>query len=305
MVAELDADLATFLREAADAGAPSITAGTVEQARTANAAFLRSMRSEPSRVADVADIRVPTRTGEVAARRYTPSGHAAGVVLYFHGGGWVLGDLEGHDQICRQVAAESASIVINVDYRHAPEVPFPGAVDDAVDALTWANAAHELPIVLMGDSAGGNLAASAAVTARNHGIDVACQVLLYPVTDADSTTESHRRNGDGYLITNADLEWFWTHYVPDGDRFDPRVSVLRTEDLTNVAPAVVVVAGFDPLYDEGVAYAGRLRSAGVSCELLDYPGAIHGFMTMFAISPLAEQAVSVVTTKVTAALSSH
>lgn len=291
---QVDAALAAFLAAAAEADAPPITAGTIADARAGNAAFLATMRTRTIEVATVVDVAVPTRAGSVPAREYTPYDGATAVVVYLHGGGWVLGDLEGHDQLCRQLAVEAGAIVVNVNYRHAPEVPFPGPVEDAVDAVAWAAEHYDLPLAVAGDSAGGNLAAAAAVAARDAGVEVGLQALLYPVLDADLDRDSYRRNGAGYLLTTADMDWFWTQYVGEADRFDPRASVLRTTDLAGVAPALVVVAGFDPLRDEGIAYGRRLEEAGVACEVLEYPGAIHGFATLHAITPLADEAVGAV-----------
>ncbi|MDT9593298.1 alpha/beta hydrolase [Nocardioides zeae] len=286
----IDPGLAGFLEQAAAAGAPPITAGSVADARTGNAEFLRTMRTRQEPVRAVEELSVPTRAGDLPARAYLPVDEPVAVVVYLHGGGWVLGDLEGHDQLCRHLAATSGAVVVNVNYRHAPETRFPGPAEDAADAVAWAAATYPYPVVVMGDSAGGNLAASAAVASRDAGVRLDLQVLLYPVLDADLTRESYRRNGDGYLLTAADMDWFWDHYVGDGDRFDPRASVLRVDDLDGLAPAVVLVAGYDPLHDEGIAYADRLAAAGVPCDVLEYPGAIHGFMTLHAVSPLGEQA---------------
>ncbi|WZH52329.1 MAG: alpha/beta hydrolase [Nocardioides alkalitolerans] len=287
----IDPGLAEFLRQAAAAGAPPITAGTVDEARAGNAVFLRSMRTRHIPVERVEDLIVPTRAGALDARSYTPAGSPCAVVVYLHGGGWVLGDLEGHDQLCRHLAVAAGAVVVNVDYRHAPETPFPGPAEDAADAVAWAAATFSLPVVVMGDSAGGNLAASAAVASRDAGVRLDLQVLLYPVLDADLTRASYDRNGQGFLLTAADMDWFWAHYVADGDRFDPRASVLRVADPAGLAPAVIVVAGRDPLRDEGVAYAERLATADVPCELVEHDGAIHGFMTLHAASPLGDQAL--------------
>lgn len=305
MAAELDTGYAKFLQELKDADAPPVTAGSIEEARNGNAAFLASMRTRIVEVATVEDVTVPTRAGRVDARVYTPHGNATSVIVFFHGGGWVLGDLNGHDQICRRIADAAGAIVVNVNYRHAPETPFPGAAEDAADAVTWAAGHYSLPVVTMGDSAGGNLAASAAIAARDAGLELALQVLLYPVLDAYLSTASYRRNGEGYLLTTADMEWFWSQYVQDGNRFDPRASVLRVPDVAGVAPAIVVVAGFDPLHDEGVAFARRLDEAGVTCELLEYPTAIHGFMTLTALGPLAEEATDAVAVAVRKSIESR
>lgn len=299
MTVDLDPGLARFLEELREADAPSITAGSVEEARAGNAAFLTSMRTEPVDMASVEDIRVPTRSGGQPARRYVPHGEPAGVVTYFHGGGWVMGDLEGHDVICRRFADAAGVIVVNVNYRHAPETPFPGAAEDAADAVVWAASAYDLPVITMGDSAGGNLAASAALAARDAGVDVALQALLYPVLDADLSRDSYRRNGEGYLLTTTDMTWFWNHYIQGGDAFDPRVSVVRA-DLRGVAPAVIVAAGFDPLVDEALVFAHLLQEQGTECQLLEYPGAIHGFMTLPSLTDLADHAIDAVAERIRA-----
>lgn len=289
----VDPDIQRFLDEAAAAGAPPITAGTVEQARAGNAAFLATMVTTPEKVARVEDATVQGAVGPLAARRYHPFGDPIGHVVFFHGGGWVLGDLDGHDQLCRQVCSRGSLVVTHVNYRHAPEHLFPAPALDAGAAVRSIFQEDDaLPLVVMGDSSGGNLAASAALQARDAAVRVAAQVLLYPVLDCDFGTASYERNADGYLLTRDDMQWFWSQYVPDcGARNDPLASPLRAPDLNGVAPAIVVVAGFDPLHDEGVAYAERLSAAGSTSEVQSYPSMIHGFSTLFALTPAAEASV--------------
>lgn len=290
---ELDSDIQRFLDEAAAAGAPPITAGTVEQARLGNAAFLSTMRTSSDEVARVEELTVAGAEGPLPARRYRPLGDPRGHVVFFHGGGWVLGDLDGHDQLCRQVAARGQVLVTHVNYRHAPEHRFPAPALDAGAAVrAIADEDDGLPLVVMGDSSGGNLAASAALQARDAGIRLAAQVLLYPVLDCDFSTSSYERNAEGFLLTRDDMRWFWDQYAPDPDvRTTPLASPLRSPDLAGVAPAVVVAAGFDPLHDEDVAYVERLTAAGSPSEVLSYPSMIHGFSTLFALTPHAEASV--------------
>lgn len=289
----LDPDIAEFLRQVSAAGAPPITAGTVAEARANNAAFLESMRGPAPEMASVEDVRIPAPHGEIPARRYTPPGEVHGVIGYFHGGGWVLGDLEGHDAFCRHLARRARCTVVNIGYRLAPEHRFPAAVDDCFLATEWlAENSGGLPIVLAGDSSGGNLAAAVALRARDEqGPRIGLQVLLYPVLDHDLTTDSYRRCATGYLLTRDDMAWFWDQYVPEqARRSDPYASPLRAASVADVAPALIVVAGFDPLRDEAVAYARRLEEAGVPVTLIEYAGMIHGFMTLNKVTPVAEQA---------------
>lgn len=300
----LDPDIQRFIDEAAAAGAPSITAGTVEQARAGNAAFLATMVTSSDAVAEVEDLTVSGAEGPLPARRYRPHGEPVGHVVFFHGGGWVLGDLDGHDQLCRQVASRAKVVVTHVKYRHAPEHPFPAPALDAGEAVRAVAAEGDgLPLAVMGDSSGGNLAASAALQARDAGIQLAAQVLFYPVLDCDFTTASYERNAEGFLLTRDDMRWFWNQYAPDTDaRITPLASPLRARSLERVAPAVVVAAGFDPLHDEGVAYAERLSAAGSASEVLSYPSMIHGFSTLFALTPQAEASVDAAVARLVAHL---
>jgi acetyl esterase len=237
--------------------------------------------------------------GSVRARRYAPGGEPAATVVYLHGGGWVLGDLDDYDAICVHLAVESGCELYSVEYRLAPEHPFPAAVEDAFAAL---RAAAELaagrPLVVAGDSAGGNLAAVTALRARDAGApELSLQVLVYAILDHDLERRSYRANGTppGYVLTTDDMRWFWGHYLDDpARRGDPLASPLRAEDLSGVAPALVVVAEYDPLHDEGAAYAERLRDAGVRVDLLELPGAVHGLLGMLGVANAAAEAASAI-----------
>lgn len=232
------------------------------------------------------DRTVPGPEGEIPVRVYRPGEEPAPVVVYFHGGGWVLGSLNTHHGVCATLARRSGCVVCSVDYRMAPEHRFPAAVEDAWAATTWiAEHAEELggvpgALAVGGDSAGGNLAAVCALRARDAGLSLALQLLVYPVTDADLDTSTYREFADGYFLTRDSMDWFWVHYLPDGDRFQPDASPLRAEDLAGTAPALVITAEFDPLRDEGEAYARRLEEAGVPVTLSRYEGMIHGFFRM-------------------------
>lgn len=227
-----------------------------------------------------AGARVPIRVYQ-PRRRLCPA-----VVLYHHGGGWVLGSLDSHDKSCRRLCAAAGCTVVAVDYRLAPENPFPAGFEDSRTVLAWVAAQAESlggaadAIVIAGDSAGGNIAAAVALDARHGGPPIALQILLYPSLEIGADTPSMARNADGYGLTRPMMEWFYDHYCPPGQRGDPRASPLLASDHSGVAPAHVIVAGYDPLHDEGVAYAAKLIAAGVPTTLSAYPGQIHGFYAM-------------------------
>jgi len=224
-------------------------------------------------------------------------------LVYFHGGGWVIGDLETHDVLCRQLTAEAGVSVIAVDYRLAPEHKFPAAADDAWAATRWIAAhAAELGVdadrlAVGGDSAGGNLAAVVALLAREAGGPrIALQILLYPVTDLVSESQSYADLADGYMLTRDSMRWFRAQYLAkEQDAADWRVSPLRAPSLAGLPPALVVTAGYDPLRDEGEAYARRLREAGVSVDAVSFGGMIHGFVPMGRLIDTAFRGVSLIT----------
>lgn len=302
--ARIDKDTAAFLQELVDMNAPAITAGTPEEARDANAAFLAEVGIDPVEVEHVEDIRIPTPEGGVPARHYRPCDDSVAVVVFFHGGGWVLGDLEGHDPLCRLLATEASVEVLNVDYRLAPEHRFPLGFEDAFVAVQWAtdSVAQGRPVIVSGDSSGGNLAAAVALRARDEGgPEIALQVLLYPVLDFGLTTDSYERFGEGHLLLRDDMEWFLDHYVPDVEsRSNPYVSPLRAEDLSGVAPAYLALGGYDPLFDEGMAFAEKLDAAGVRVTNRIYEDLIHGFMTMPKAIPSTQRAIDEVTGELSA-----
>ena len=246
----------------------------------------------PPEIGMVKDLAADGPDGAIPLRLYRPRAVDAGVALpalvFFHGGGWVIGDLETHDVLCRQLTAEAGIAVVAVDYRLAPEAKFPAAVDDAWAATRWVVAhADRLGIdarriAVGGDSAGGNLAAVVALLARDAGTPkIALQALLYPVTDVGTEWPSYLAFADGYLLTSESMRWFIAHYLTsEKEAVDWRVSPLRASSLRGLPPALIVTAGFDPLRDEGEAYARALRDAGVRVDYVCYGGMIHGFIPM-------------------------
>lgn len=248
------------------------------------------------------DLTVPGPGGEVPIRVVTPDlVPVSGILVWFHGGGWVIGDLDTADATCRRLARSAGCVVVSVDYRLAPEHPAPAAFEDCWAVTAWTLAHRErlgadgAPVAVGGDSAGGNLAALVALHAAGAGdLELAGQLLVYPATDFTLSFPSIATNGDGYFLTRDTMEWFGRHYLPAGtDPADPAFSPLHA-DLAHgaaVAPALIQVAGYDPLHDEGVAYADKLAAAGVAVELEDFPSMIHGFYNMTNLTPIAHEAV--------------
>jgi acetyl esterase len=279
----------------AEAGLPATEEMTVPNARAATAGFL-ALQGEPVEVASVLDRTVPGPAGEIPVRVYTPAGEGPlPVVVYFHGGGWVIGDLEVVDQPCRQLASAAGAIVVSVDYRLAPEHRYPAAFDDSYAATVWVGAhAAEIGgdparLAVAGDSAGGNLAAAVALAARDRGgPELAAQLLIYPVTDFNFGTASYQDNREGYLLTKGSMQWFWAHYLgaQDLDK-DPYACPLRADSLVGLPPAYVATSEYDPLRDEGEAYARRLEEAGVAVTAKRFDGLLHGFFWMLAAVPSA------------------
>ncbi|MEO9324237.1 alpha/beta hydrolase [Nocardioides sp. C4-1] len=288
----LDAGIAALLQLIDASPYPPMHEGTPETARRALRAMTVDLVTDENRVpvGSVTDLEVAGRP----ARLYRPEGdEPVPTLVYLHGGGFVIGDLDTHDQTCRTLCREAETAVLAVDYRLAPEAPFPAAVDDALAAVRWA-AEHRDDLGggerlgVAGDSAGGNLAAVAA----QHLPDlVDAQVLLYPATHMAGDYPSRVENAEGYFLDLATMVWFAGHYLGEGaDLADPRHSPLLG-DVAGVAPALVVTAEFDPLRDEGEAYAERLRDAGVAVETVRYDGLVHGFIDMGPMSPAAAAAL--------------
>jgi acetyl esterase len=284
----LDDDVQVLINMLAATGAPALTSMSVEEAR-ANMRNLTSLRTSVEELPRVENRTVPGPHGAIPVRifasRTTPS---LPVLVYFHGGGWVLGDLDTHDGTCRTLAKQIDGIVVSVDYRLAPEHKFPVALDDCYAAATWvaenaaAIGADPRRVAVGGDSAGGNLTACVALRARDEGKPrLVHQLLVYPVTDASFDTVSYRDNAEGYFLTRADMQWFWNHYLRGTeDASNPYASPLRSTDLRGLPSATVITAEFDPLRDEGEAYAKKLKDAGVPVDVKRYDGVIHGFFSM-------------------------
>ena len=247
---------------------------------------------------EVADSSFTARGGELGVRHYTPRSRAPrGTVINFHGGGWVLGDLDYTDWPCSTVAARTGAHVVSIDYRLAPQHRYPAATEDCLDAVAWATelSTSAEGIALMGDSAGGNLAAVTARQARDAGIAVALQVLIYPATDLGLESPSLDVDLRTPILDRAAVDAFRAHYLgPDADALslEPNASPLRAEDLSGLAPALIITAEHDPLRDDGRRYAEALRAAGVEVRETDYLDAPHGFMALPGLVPAAKQALS-------------
>jgi acetyl esterase len=283
----VDPEVAQFLEDLRKLGAPPLSSLSPTEARAGMAADAADLGPGEAVAAKV-DRTVPGPAGPIPVRIYTPLGpNVRGLYVYYHGGGWVIGDVETHDAYCCSVANAAGCRVLSVDYRLAPEHKFPAAPDDCYVATAWAfenvrqlcGGAVE-PIAVGGDSAGGNLAAVVSLMARDRGsFRPALQVLIYPVANHAFDTASYHENAEGYLLTRADMHWFWDCYLAHpADGRNPYASPLRAEDLAGLPPALVLTAGYDPLRDEGEAYAARLRAAGVPVKLVAYPGMIHAFI---------------------------
>lgn len=294
----LEATTAAMLAAAAEAGAPRLSDLSPVQARE----MYRMMQppADDITVGQVEDQLIPGPAGDIPIRIYHPeSGGPHAVHLHYHGGGWVIGDLETHDADCREICRAAGVIVIAVDYRLAPEHLYPAAVEDCYAAAQWAAANAESiggssgPISVGGDSAGGNLAAVVSRIARDAGApQINFQLLLYPVTDAAMDTASYAENRDGYLLTEQSMKWFWECYCPDPERrLEPDASPLHARDLSGLPAALVMTAEFDPLRDEGEAYAKRLQEAGVTVTCERYDGLIHGFFSQARMVPAARPAL--------------
>jgi acetyl esterase/lipase len=286
----LDPDAETLLALIRAAGRPPMETLSPDEARKVFAAGRAVTQPDPQDVAEVRNLSCPGPHGEIRLRAYCPLGAKGDellpVLVYFHGGGWLLGDLDSHDVACRHYANAARCRVVSVDYRMAPEFKFPAAVDDSAAATGWVIAQSDAlgidrkRVAVGGDSAGGNLAAVMAIMARDGDLPpLAFQLLVYPATDMGMTHESYQRVTDGVPLTSKTMDWFIDHYLHGpNDRKDWRASPLRAADLSGVAPALVLTASYDPLCDEGVAYAERLEREGVRVMHLHFSDQLHGFV---------------------------
>lgn len=294
----LDPQAAAYLERLRALGTPPYPELPVAEGRRLLDEGAAALFGEPDPVEAVED----ADADGVPVRVYRPAGGGEAALVYFHGGGWVLGSLASHDALCRTLAARSGCAVVAADYRLAPEHAHPAAVEDAWTATGWA-AERFGRVAVGGDSAGGHLAAVVALRARSRGPALALQLLLYPITDHGFDTPSYREHGTGTNLTEATMRWFWALYLPDEALAgDADVSPLRAPDLAGVAPAFVLTAGHDPLRDEGEAYARRLADAGVPVTLRPYEDQIHGFLRMPAVIDRARDGIDEVASALASAL---
>jgi acetyl esterase len=292
-------EIKALLERQAASGRPPLHHQSVEQARAFHVADADALNGPPAAVAAVDDRLVPGPAGELPVRIYTPEGEPPfPIVVFFHGGGWVVGTLDTYDPLCRALAAATPAVVVSVHYRLAPEHRWPAAVEDAYAATVWASrnaaalggAQHRLAVA--GDSAGGNLAAVVALGARDRGGPaIAFQLLVYPVLDVAGDTASWREFADGYHLTADGMRWYWDHYLGGADGRAPDASPARAAFVGDLPPALVLGAEYDILRDEGEAYAARLAQAGVDATASRCPGVIHGFFRWRAVTGAAEDAL--------------
>ena len=307
----LDA-LNAFLAEMAEQGVKPIHESTPEEVRALTAGLAELYGKGPD-MARVEDTTIPVEGGSIKARILVPTASPRGVFIYYHGGGWVIGgNIDEFDTLGRTLAARTGCAVVLVDYRLAPEFRYPVAVDDSYAALTWVHAhvrdiaGREVPIVVGGDSAGGNLSAIMAQRSRDRGgPPIAFQALIYPVTDADLDNASYTAAENQLMLNRDSMIWFWDHYCPDVERrTEPDASPLRATDFSGLPPAIVLTAEYDVLREEGEAYADRLEAAGVPVDRYRYPGQMHGFFTLLML-PGSERGFQQVVRAVRASTIAH
>ncbi|MCE9661021.1 MAG: alpha/beta hydrolase [Burkholderiales bacterium] len=279
-------------------GRPALSASSPGAARALTAASRPALGAGPA-LHEVRDVTVPTRSGSIVARLYRPAAQVAGLGVYLHGGGWVVGELDDYDAMARTLAARSRCALLLPAYRLAPEYPFPAGLEDTEDAIAWAAgrieelAGASVPFLVGGDSAGANLAAVALHSLAGR-LPVAGQLLIYPVTDADFTRDSYRNCSQGMQLTREDMQWFFSHYAPASLHADPRISPLRQEVRASLPPTVVFTAECDVLRDEGEAYADRLVAAGVTVTASHIKGLPHGFIRLHNLAPAADLALTTI-----------
>jgi acetyl esterase len=295
----LDPQAVSYLAQLRELGARPASELPLETARSGYDAGAAALFGPPDGVGSVDDL----NAAGVPVRVYQPPADNEGpAVVYLHGGGWVVGGPDSHDPLCRTLAARSGCTLVAVDYRRAPEHPYPAAIEDAWTVMRWA-AERFSPLAVAGDSAGGQLAASVALRARESGIPLALQVLIYPVTAHPGSATSYGAVGEGTSLNGELMWWFWTQYLTDPSRAaEPDCSPLRAADLSALPPALILTAEYDPLQAEGEAYATRLRDAGVDVTARRYDGLIHGFIRMPAVLDRSGQAIDEIAAAIAAAL---
>lgn len=277
-------------------GVPALSSGSPDDARALLAKSCLALGAGPQ-VGVVSDISIPARSGTVPARLFRAQEQESALMVYVHGGGWVIGSLDDFDALARTLVDRSGCALLLVDYRLAPEHGFPAGLEDVEDALRWAAEntgellGQHVPLMVGGDSSGANLAISAVNSLRND-VNIALQVLFYPVTDSDFNTASYLSCAEGFLLTRADMQWFFGHYASQELWTDPRISPLRTSNLQGIAPAWIATAEYDVLRDEGEAYADRLSDVGALDGHRRYNGMTHGFVRMMNILDVAQEAIN-------------
>ena len=289
----LDPQTAEILKRAAESDTPGLGEGTPDEGREIFAGTTALLGLPAPEVKQISEVEIPGPLGDIRTKIIFPANDGEDadnlpILIYYHGGGWVIGSPETHIGECCFYANEANCIVMVPDYRLAPEHPFPAAPQDCYAVLEWAaENAHDIGadasrIAIAGDSAGGNLSAVVAQMSKaNNGPEIALQLLIYPATRMGATTQSYKDFNDGYFLTGKAMNWFFNHYLKEAEHWDdPQASPLLARNLTGLAPAFIMTAGFDPLRDEGKAYADKLKKAGVAVDYVCYEKQIHGFVSM-------------------------
>jgi acetyl esterase len=298
----LDPAIKTVLDQLESVGGPALHEVSPDEARQMMK-LLTAVEGQPEPVARVEDRTI----AGVPARVYGADSGSLPILVWYHGGGWVIGDLDTTDGVARKLANRAGALIVSVDYRLAPEHPYPAPIEDCWSVLEWvaANGAElggdPSRIAVGGDSAGGNISALMAIKARDAGRSLRQQLLVYPATDLTLSFPSIDENGEGYLLTKDSMVWFVNHYLGGADPKDPHISPYYVDDLSGLAPAHIITAEFDPLRDEGEAYGERLKEAGVPVDVKRYDGMIHGFYGLGIVTPVADQAIDASATGLRAA----
>ena len=294
----LDPTIAQLFAKMSAAGRPALSAGSPQDARDMTAATRAALGTGPD-IYQVKDIKIPTRAGSIAGRLFVPAAQVSGLIVYLHGGGWVIGTIDDFDAMARALAARSQCAVLLVDYRLAPEHPFPAGINDSEDAIVWA-AAHlkelvgaTVPLLVGGDSAGGNLAAVATHSLLGR-VAIKGQLLIYPVTGHDFNTQSYQHYSAGMQLTKRDMEWFFENYAPASMHGDPKISPMAQQNVEGLPRTVVLTSEYDVLRDDGELYAKKLISAGVSVVTRRMAGLPHGFVRLYNIVDAADQAMTTI-----------
>lgn len=296
----LDPGVAQILVKVRESGLPPWHTLGVDEARERYRQRAQLLAAPPTPVARIDDVAIDGPGGPLDVRVIEPPDvEPAGVLVYLHGGGWTLGDLDTFEEVCRRLAVAAGCLVVAPEYRLSPEHPYPAALDDAAATVAWVASdpeilgARGLPIAVGGDSAGGNLTAGLCLRMRDRGEHLpSAQLLIYPAVRARFATASYERNATGYLLTRDDCRWFWANFLGDTPSSDPYACPGEADDLAGLPPAVVITAGFDPLCDEGREYAQRLDDAGVPVTLLHYEQMVHGFVGLPTPLPAGKDAAT-------------